>query len=240
MIHSNRLIQNLTIGFLLVIQLLPVVSAEVPLATFEANYELFYGKTKAASAQLTLSQTGGNWRWFLLTKPKGLLSLLAPGEPYSETIFARVDGNHRIQEITVADKGEKDKQLETAKFDWNNQRVETLRKDVSNSLPLAGDVYDNLSIHLFSAKMLDENLQQASVDFYYKGKVVKSELKQLEKTSITINGNEVDVMVIGQSVEGSGTKYTYYYDPGAPYIPMKIISGKPDKKPVTWFYVPAK
>lgn len=240
MIHSNQLRQILITGFLLVMQLPPVVSAEVPLAAFEANYELFYGKTKAANAQLTLSQTGANWRWFLLTKPKGLLTLLAPGKPFSETIFARVDGNHRIQQITVADKGEKDKQLETAKFDWNNQQVKTLRKDVSNSLPLAGDVYDNLSIHLFSAKMLDENQQQASVDFYYKGRVVKSDLKQGGKTSITINENKVDVMVVEQSVEGSRTKYKYYYDPATPYIPMKIVSGKPDKKPTTMLYMPTK
>jgi hypothetical protein len=61
---------------------------------------------------------------------------------------------------------------------------------------LNGDVYDNLSIHLFSAKMFDENLPQASVEFYYKGRVVKSELKQLDKTSITLNEKDVEVMVI--------------------------------------------
>jgi len=240
MIHDNRLIQNLTIGFLLVIHLLPVASAEVPLAAFEANYELFYGKTKAAKARLSLSQTSDAWRWLLNTKPAGLASLLTSKEPYSEITFVRIDGNHRTQQIIIADDADKAKEVETAKFDWNSQQVETLREDVTSNLPLTGDVYDILSIHLFSAKMLDENLQQAIVDFYYKGKVVKSELKQLEKTSITINENEFEVMVIGQSVEGSRTKYTYYYDPGAPYIPMRIISGKADKTPTTWFYVPPK
>jgi len=111
---------------------------------------------------------------------------------------------------------------------------------VSNNLPLTGEVYDNLSIHLFSAKMLDENLQQASVDFYYKGRVVKSELKQFEKTNITVNENEVEVMVIGQSVDGSSTKYRYYYDPDTAYVPKKIVTGKPDKKSTTWLYVAVK
>ena len=237
---SKLLVRNLTIGGLLVLQLLPAVSAEVPLTAFEANYKLYYGKMKAANARLSMAQTGDDWRWFLLTRPKGLLSLLTNKEPYSETIFTRIDGNHRIQQLTVADKGENDKQLETAKFDWNARQVEMLREGVAGTAPLENDVYDHLSIHLFSAKMLDENLQQASVDFYYKGRVVKSELNQLEKTSITIEENEIDVIVIGQSVEGSSTTYKYYYDPGTPFIPMKIISGKPDKKPVTWFYVPAK
>jgi hypothetical protein len=44
--------------------------------------------------------------------------------------------------------------------------------------------------------MFDENLPQASVEFYYKGRVVKSELKQLDKTSITLNEKDVEVMVI--------------------------------------------
>ena len=240
MSFSRRLLQNLTIGFLLVIQLLPVVFAEVPLVAFEANYELFYGKLKAANAQLSLSQSGNNWRWLLTTQPKGLASLLTSKNPYSETIFARVDGNHRIQELIIADDAEKAKEVETAKFDWNSAQVETMRKEVTNNLPLTGDVYDNLSIHLFSAKMLDENLPQASVKYYYKGRVVKSELKQLDKTSITLNEKDLEVMVVEQSVQDSSTKYTYYYDPSIPFIPMKIVTGKPDKKATTWLYVPTK
>jgi hypothetical protein len=240
MSFSRRLLQNLTIGFLLVIQLLPVVSAEVPLVAFEANYELFYGKSRAADAQLSLAQAGDNWRWLLTTKPRGLASLLTSKKPYSETIFARVDGNHRIQELIIADDAEKAKKVETAKFDWNSAQVETVRKEVTNKLPLTVDVYDNLSIHLFSAKMLDENLPQASVEFYYKGRVVKSELKQLEKMSLTLNEKDVEVMVVEQSVQDSSTKYTYYYDPSIPFIPMKIVTGKPDKKATTWLYVPTK
>ncbi len=240
MSFSRRLSKNLTIGSLLVIQLLPAVYAEVPLTAFEANYELFYGKTRAADAQLSLSQAEDSWRWLLTTQPRGLATLLTSKNPYLETVFSRIDGNHRVQQITIADDVEKAKEVETAKFDWNSQQVEMLRKDVTNNQPLNGDVYDNLSIHLFSAKMLDENLPQASVEFYYKGRVVKSELKQLDKTSITLNEKDVEVMVVEQSVQDSSTRYTYYYDPGTPLIPMKIVSGKPDKTATTWFYVPAK
>ncbi len=240
MSFSRRLSKNLTIGSLLVIQLLPAVYAEVPLTAFEANYELFYGKTRAADAQLSLSQAEDSWRWLLTTQPRGLATLLTSKNPYLETVFSRIDGNHRVQQITIADDVEKAKEVETAKFDWNSQQVEMLRKDVTNNQPLNGDVYDNLSIHLFSAIMLDENLPQASVEFYYKGRVVKSELKQLDKTSITLNEKDVEVMVVEQSVQDSSTRYTYYYDPGTPLIPMKIVSGKPDKTATTWFYVPAK
>jgi hypothetical protein len=237
---SRRLLKDLAMGFLLVFQFLPVASAEVPLVAFEANYELFYGKSRAADAQLSLAQAGDNWRWLLTMKPRGLASLLTSKKPYSETIFSRVDGKHRIQQVIVADDAEKAKEVETAKFDWNSQQVETMRKEVINNQPLTADVYDNLSIHLFSAKMLDENLPQASVEFYYKGRVVKSELKQLDKTSITVNEKNVEVMVVEQSVQDSSTKYTYYYDPATPVIPMKIVSGKPDKTATTWFYMPTK
>ena len=235
---SRRLILKMAMGCLLVLQLLPVVTAEVPLVAFEANYELFYGKSKAAIAQLSLTQTGDNWRWYLLTKPKGILSLLTSKEPYSETIFTRVDGNHRVQQITIADDGVKDKQLETVKFDWDGRQVEMLRKGVTSSAALSGDVYDYLSVHLLSAKMQDENLPQASVDFYKKGRLIKLELKQLPNTSVTIGEKEVDVMIFEQLLQDSRTRLIYYYDPGTPYIPMKIETLHPEKKTTTMVFVP--
>ncbi len=235
---SRQLILNIAMACLLVLQLLPVVSAEVPLAAFEANYILYYGKTKAAIAQLSLTRTGDNWRWYLHTKPKGLLSLLTNKEPYSETIFTKIDGNLRLQEITLADDGEKDKQLETAKFDWNGRQVEMLRKDVASTAALSEDVYDYLSVHLLSAKMQEENLQKARVDFYYKGRLIKLELKRLDDTTVTINEKEVDVMVFEQSLQDSKTRSIYYYDPGNPFIPLKIETLHPEKKSKTFVFVP--
>ena len=147
-------------------------------------------------------------------------------------------GGLQLQQITVADDGEKDKQLETAKFDWDGRQVEMLRKDVASTAALSEEVYDYLSIHLLSAKMQDENLQQTSVDFYYKGGVRKLELKRLDNATITINEKEVDVVVFEQSVQDSKTRSIYYYDPGTPFIPMKIETLHPERKTNTMVYVP--
>ena len=240
MISIRRLILKIAMGSLLILQLLLVVSAEVPLTAFEANYDFFYGKSRVATAQLSLTQTGDNWRWYLLTKPKGLLSIFTSKEPYSETLFSRIDGDHRLQQVTMADEGEKDKQLETAKFDWNGRQVDMLRKGVASTAVLSGDVYDYLSVHLLSAKMLNENLQQASVDFYYKGELKKLELKQLDNSSVTIGEKEVNAVVFEQSLQDSSTRSIYYYDPSTPFIPMKIETLHPERKTKTMVFVPAK
>jgi hypothetical protein len=232
----RRLIRSITIGCLFALQLVPVVSAEVPLAAFQANYELFYGKSKVANAQINLSQSGDTWHWRLTTKPTGLLSLITNKEPLSETIFIRVGGSHQIQDIKIAKNGEKDKQMETARFDWNSKRVDMMRKGVQNIEPLSEDVYDYLSIHLLAANMMEQNIPQARVDFYYKGRLVKAELKQLGKARLELNEKEIDVMIFEQSVEGSRTKSKYYYDPDAPYIPMKIETTKPGKTTTTMFF----
>ena len=110
------------------------------------------------------------------------------------------------------------------------------RKGVQNIAPLPEEVYDYLSIHLLSAKMMEQNLAQARVDFYYKGRLVKTELKQIGMAKIELNDKEIDVMVFEQSVQDSSTKSKYYYDPRTPYIPMKIETGKPDKKTATMYF----
>jgi hypothetical protein len=211
------------------VQLFPVVSAESQLAAFEANYKFYYGKSKVANAQIKLSQSGDTWHWRLTTDPTGLLSLITSKEPYSETVFSRVEGGHKIQNITIADKGEGDEELETANFDWSSNQVDMLRKGTQNIQPLTEDVYDYLTIHLLSAKMQEEGLKHSSVDFYYKGRLVKTELKQIENARLKINKEEIDVRVMEQTVEDSSTVSTYYYSPESPYFPMKIETKKPGK-----------
>lgn len=237
---GTRLIRDVTIGCLLILQLAPMAFAQDPLSAFKANYELFYGKMKAGNAKISLTQAGDDWHWLLQTKPTGLLSLLTNKEPYSETIFIKTDDGLKIQELTIADAGEKDKQLETAKFDWNKQKVDMLRKDVSTTASLSADVYDYLSVHLLSAKMQNDNLQLASVDFYHKGRLIKLQLKRLENSKVTANGKDIDVVVFEQSLQDSRTKSIYYYDPVSPYIPLKIETVHPKKKTTTMLFVSPK
>jgi hypothetical protein len=230
------MLRTITLCSLLILQLLPVVSAESRLTAFQANYKFYYGKLKVANAQIKLSRSGATWHWRLTTNPTGLLSLLTRKEPYSETFFSRVDGSHKIQSITIADDGEGDKQLETARFDWNSKQVKMLRKGKHNMQPLSGDVYDFLTIHLLSAKMQEQGLKHASADFFYKGRLVKTALKRVENTRLEINKAEIDVTVFEHSIEGSSTRTTYYYKPDAHYLPMKIKTVKPGKTSTTMLF----
>ncbi len=221
---------------LLAVQLLPAVAAEVQLTAFNANYKIYYGNLKVANAQIKLSRSGNTWQWRLTTDPTGLLALLTRKEPYSETFFSRLDGSFKIQNLTIASDGEKDKQLETARFDWNGKRVDMLRKGKQKTQALSGDVYDHLTIHLLSAKMQEQGLKHASVDFYYKGRLVKAELRQVENAMLEINKKEVEVIVVEQTIAGSSTKSTYYYQPDSLYLPMKIKTVKPGKTSTTMLF----
>lgn len=258
MYPTRLLFQTITLCCLLSSLVLPVASAEIRLSAFEANYKFYYGPIKVANAKILLSRSDSIWSWRLSTDPVGVASLLTGGkQPYSETTFTRIDGRHKLQSITIADKGKNDKQLETANFDWNHKQVTTLRKDVANSQPLSADVYDHLTIHLLAAKMQEQGLQHSSVDFYYKGKLVKTKLSQVGKTrlkidskgrlvnkefkqagkrSLEIDTEEIDVVIFEQTIEGSSTKSTYYYKPDTPYLPMKIETEKPGKTGTTMLY----
>lgn len=235
----HRYISYLTIFGLLCLPATGSTSSHLPLDSFEANYEMFYGDLKAAEAHLSLQRSGTNWRWQLTTKPTGLAAILTNKKPHSETIISFVEGSPRIQKVTISEGGKKDKLLEAANFDWNNRQVEMSRKGVSNTAVLSGVVYDYLSVHLLTAKMQQENLQQSSADFYYKGRLVKLNLKQLANSRVTIGASEIDTIVYEQSLEGSRTKSIYYYDPDRPITPMKIETKKPERKSTTMLYVPA-
>jgi len=233
---TTRLIGTITLCCLFAAQLLPVVSAEVQLTAFQASYKFYYGKLKVARGQIKLSQSGDLWHWSLTTHPTGLLSLITRKEPYSETFFTRLQGKIKIQNLTIADEGEGDKQLETAQFDWHRKQVDTLRKGKRNVLPLSEEVYDYLTVHLLSAKMQEQGLDHSRVDFVYKGRLVKAELRRLEDARLEINKEEFDVIVMEQTVEGSSTKSTYYYKADTPYLPMKIKTVKPGKTSTTLIF----
>ena len=95
---------------------------------------------------------------------------------------------------------------------------------------MPGDVYDSHSIHLLTAQMLNQNLQQSEFYFYRKGKLSKSRLKRTGKSTIEINNKPIEVLVFELSSKSSGSILKIYYDPNKPLLPIKIVRTKPGKK----------
>jgi len=199
----------------------PVSGAEVPLRSFSASYDLFQGGMHIATAKLSLQDSGGLWRWRMSTRSRGIYSLFINSSPYSETTFTQADNDIQLQRILVTDAAD-DNKNESASFDWSKGTIAVLRRGKQKQLPLAANVYDYHSIHLLTAAMQLRQQKSTTVDFYVKGKLVKSRIAYSGTGKVNINGESIDAVIYEQMMVRSNSKIKYYYDAGNPLLPLRI------------------
>lgn len=227
---KNRFRSKLSLLLLLLSAVPCGYASDLSLTPFKASYDLHKGKRYIAITELKLTADGDNWRWSSLTTARGIYAWFTRKRPYTETSFSHADNELRLSEILIADAGKR-KQQETAKFDWQKGQLQVLRKGKRKRVPLSGTVYDYQSIHLLAALMRRRQLTEATVEFYRKGKLVESSLIYNGRQALELNGKSMDAEVYQQSITGSDSEITYYYDAAKPLPPLRIEQREPGKKP---------
>ncbi len=218
-------------GLLLALSLsLPAHAEGVPLRAFTASYSLHKGSMHIGAAELSLEPFEQLWRWRMTTRARGIYAMFIHKEPYSETTFSRVQDDVRLQQIVIGDEKDKD-EYESASFDWQAGRMKVLRKGKRNKVKLAAGVYDYQSIHLLAAAMLRYQWDEKIIDFYRKGKLVKSGLVYLGEEIVDIGDRQIEARVFRQTINGSETVIHYYYDANHPLLPLLIENRKGDDSP---------
>jgi len=227
---------SLLLLLLLLLLSLSIVStgltAEVPLRAFTASYDLHKGYMHLAITDISLQQEGQLWRWSSTTQALGIYAMLVSNKPYSETTFTQVNDEIRLQQILYTDPGDK-KKLETASFDWDKGSIDVLRKGKRKLRPLDTEVYDYQTIHLLAISMRQQQLDEATVDFYRKGKIYKSKLTYDGKENVDINGKTINADIYEQVIVKSSSTIKYYYAAENPLFPVRVEKFKPGKSLVT-------
>ena len=190
---------------------------------------LYRGSLNVARSELSLEQSGRYWRWRQTSKAKGIYSLLSNKILYAETTLLRLKDRYKIHNILFTDDGDGDR-FENARFDWNKQQIDIQYKNKRYVETVPGEIYDALSIHLLTAQMLQQNLQQSEFYFYRRGALRKSRLKRTGKSTLEVNNKPIEVLVFEQTSESTGSKLKFFYDPDKPLLPIKIERTKPGKK----------
>ena len=237
---NNRSNSIASLLLLTVSLLSPRLAAEVPLRSFNASYDLYHSGMHIAVAQLSLQGSDGLWRWRMTTKARGIYALFIDKSPYSETSFTQNNNDIQLQQIVVTDSADK-KKHESAIFDWNKGNIAVLRRGKQNQLPLNAEVYDYQSIHLLTAEMYLQQLNNKTIDFYLKGRLVKSRVVYSGEGSVDINGKSIEALVFEQVIVRSNSKIKYYYDENNPLLPLRIEKLESGESPtilslreVTW------
>ena len=206
--------------------------AEVPLRAFSASYDLHRGSMHFATAELTLARNDNHWRWRLTTRARGVYRMFYSKQPYSETVFKLEHESIRLQQIVLSDEVKVDAEdFESADFDWNKRQMKVLRKGKHWQVALSADVYDYQTIHLLAAQMQLQQLEQVTVPFYRKGKLVDSRLVYQGDESFEFGGEKIKARVYVQTITGSRSVSRYYYDARNPLLPLLVETRKGDDSP---------
>jgi len=195
---------------------------------FNATYSLHKGSLQVGEANLSMAQNDANMHWQLSSKATGIYALLTSKKPYSESTLKRSGNDYQLASISVSD-NHKDQVTESAQFNWRDKKLDVQRKGKSKVLTLGNSVFDYLSIHWLSAQMTLNAVSKTEIDFYRKGKLVKSTLKLIGLSKINIDDKSRSLRLYEQSFKASKTTYQYYYDLKNPLLPIKIERIKPGK-----------
>jgi hypothetical protein len=220
-LRSKRRFPTLLSLLLAVLPVTGSLAAEIGLRPFEASYDLYQGGMHLGIMDLRLERRQDDWRWVSVTRARGIYALFTNKRPYSETRFARFGERYRVTEINLGENGGERPQ-ENARFDWNKGRLEVLRKGKRSESALGDGVYDYQSIHLLAASMGQRQIADSEIDFYRKGKLVKSSLVFSGQQNVVVGDESVAANVYVQAVAHSNSKIRYYYDAQNPLLPLRI------------------
>ncbi|MDH3389708.1 MAG: DUF3108 domain-containing protein [Gammaproteobacteria bacterium] len=218
---------------LLLVSLLaaPGLVADVTLRSFNASYDLFKGGMRIGTTDLRLQRSGERWRWSSLTRARGIYAWFTDKQPYIETTFSQADSEIQLHEILVGD-ADKERNTESARFDWSGGTINVLRKGKQRQLQLGDGVYDFQSIHLLAAAMGQHQVTSTTVDFYNRGKLVKSRLVFSGEDRVSVDGRSLEARVYEQLIVQSNSKIKYYYDADNPLLPLRIEKLESGESPV--------
>ncbi len=217
----NRFFSIPSILLLTLTLIAPGLAAQVPLRAFTASYDLYQSGMHIAITELSLQPSDDLWRWRMKTKARGIYSLFISESHYSETTFTQTGDDIQLQQIVITNSKDKNKQ-ESASFDWNKGSIAVLRRGKQKQLPLDTGVYDYHSIHLLTAAMQLRQQKHTTIDFYLKGKLVKSRIVYSGEGKVDIKGKPIGAIIYEQMIVKSNSKIKYYYDADNPLLPLRI------------------
>ena len=229
--HLNIRWYSIPASLLLVLLLFAsAVRAEVPLRAFTATYDVQHGNLSLGTATLSLEPLENSWRWRLTTRARGIYAMFIHKKPYSETTFSQNPGEMRLLRITVADDKD-DSRAESASFDWEQRRLNVMRKGKTSQLALNSTVHDYQSIHLLAADMQLRRREVSDMKFYRRGKLIDSRLTYLGEDSVEIEGRKISAHLYQQTFNRSQTQIDYFYDADNPLLPLLIERRESGEKP---------
>jgi hypothetical protein len=194
---------------------------------FKAEYKVFRGNSYIADSKLTLKKQQGEWIWRIDTKARGIYKWLTRKKPYIETRMQEID--HKLKLLLESSGDYPDKLPKWSSwFDHLGKFIYSMKGNKIKKQKLPEDVYNFHSIHLLYPQMMQHNEQQKTVNFFKKGKLLKSTLILEKNVELSNKKQHTVVDKLTQKFDGSKKYFIYYYK-GKTLAPLKIEQINPGK-----------
>ena len=203
----------------------------LPVAPFQARYEVYASGFSVGEAVVTLTAAGPNgYRMSSNVRPNGLVALLASGRIQEQASGEVYEGAIRpLQYDRQLDAGRKSSHMQL-RFNWPAGQVEARHNADQATLPLAPGMVDPLSLQL----LVMGDLQRGQVPPQYR-LVDKTEIKtyqirnQGEETLSTPLG-ELRTVRINQYTPGKTRMTTFWVAPDRQFLLVRIAQEKDGKE----------
>lgn len=205
------------------------------LQPFEADYQVYRNDSYVANAHFSLKKKKGEWLWYMKTRPIGIYSWLTRKRPFAESHMQETSLGPRLFLLHSGDYSKKPPKT-SSWFDYRRKTIYYMKGEKISQIELPETVYDYHSVHLLHPHMLSTGQLQTGINFYKKGKLLKSTLTLEKDLKISVEQSSKTVDKITQTFENSPKKMIYYYQ-GDTLAPLKIESLKPGKEKVIMWRV---
>lgn len=205
---------------ILLAMLYPLSSlAQLPISPFEAQYRVYFKGTPLGQGVISLQDQGNShYRMASTLEPEGIAALLV--EPVVEEVSGAVQGEvlqpHHYQ------RQDKDG-LTEIRFDWPQNRAESLHEGERRTLELMPGLLDRLSVYLRAMadfKFAQEVTQYTLTD---KNRIRTYQVDQLGRESLETPLGTFHTIHISRHREGSDSIIDFWFAPALEFLPVQIV-----------------
>jgi hypothetical protein len=181
---------------------------------------VYRNNQRVATALFKFSEQNQAWVWHMNTRPVAPYKWLTRKKPFAETRMLETNSGLQLSQESNGDY-EDAPATENTWFDQDKAIIYYTSGEKKRQLNLPDKLYNTQSVHLLVPFMKQQGLNELDINYYVKGKLIKSSLT-LESGLKLSRGSSVFVVdKFSQQLEKKDYRMVYYYD-GNSLAPLKI------------------
>lgn len=203
----------------------------LPVAPFQARYEVYASGFSVGEAVVTLTAAGPNgYRMSSNVRPNGLVALLASGRIQEQASGEVYEGAIRpLQYERQLDAGRKSSHMQL-RFDWPAGQVEARHNADQATLPLAPGMADPLSLQLLVMGDLQRDQVPAQYRLIDKTEIKTYQIRNQGEEILNTPLGELRTIRINQYTPGKTRMTTFWVAPDQRFLLVRIAQEKNGKE----------